>query len=340
MTGVPTLVRVSRRRTIGRAVALLAAAVTGLCIAAPASAQTPVGSLLIRAVTAPGESGARFTFVVTCSGEGDPLERTIDVQTTEGVGTGTLDGLPVDMACLVTDAPAAGWRVGTVNPQAFVPSAEGTAIDFAHVARPAAAAAKKAALRVIGRADKDSAPEGETVTYAIEVLGGAAPQQDVTVTDVVPANAEYVRGSAKCPAPCSAGFDAASNTVTWTLGSLGADAKASGLTFQARIRPLTVNPDGSLPGTVVLNSAVASSELTPATTSNEVKTIVVAVLGKKVVRPAPPAVVTKPTKPIAAAPAKPTLPATGPRDGMLAVAIGLIVAGAALLLSSRRWSAR
>lgn len=152
---------------------------------------------------------------------------------------------------------------------------------------PAAAAAP--GLSLIGRVDKDSAPVGEVVSYDFAVANtGNAAEGDVIVTDAVPPGLQYVAGSATCAPPCSAAYDADRAIVTWRLGSLPAGPEAR-LSFSARIRALTTNPDGSLPGTVILTAAVGSSAQTPAAASNEVRIVVVAVLGSKIVRRSSPA---------------------------------------------------
>ncbi|MEO6713040.1 MAG: hypothetical protein ABIM89_06380, partial [Mycobacteriales bacterium] len=218
----------------------------------------------------------------------------------------------------VITAPAASIEPGR--------AASGTVVHRLHVA-------PSAGLRVLSRVDKASAPVGDVVSYAIAITNRSDGVQDgVTVSDVVPANAEYVAGSASCPGPCRARYDVPTNTVTWRLGRLPAGAQVARLTFQVRIRPLTLNPDGSLPGTLVLNSAVASSIRTPATESNEVQTVVVAVLGTKLVRQRPPAIVS--------GPGAPTLPATGSETGLqLTLALALLAAGTALIAGERRYYA-
>lgn len=441
-------------------IACIAAALGAVAIAAPASAQAPSATFMIRATSTPPTQSATFTFDVSCTGDAAPIERTVSLITTNGVGASAVDGIPADMACVVIDRAPAGWHVETSNPQAVVTATEGTTVEFAHTApgpadmsivktsdpagasvtgatppdvprgstiryvltytnsgdQPADAvvadeipagtayaakvrcepactsaptvrgnrvsfpvkveghasgsvsyvvrvsedtadgdvigsgasvlpgraraaavqhrvAVPAAGLRVVGAVDKDSAPAGDVVRYAIEVTNrGSAAQRDVTVTDAVPGNATYVAGSATCAAPCRALYDKVQNTVTWHVDSLGADESVVGMSFAARIRPLVVNPDGSLPGTVVLNSAVASSDNTPAIESNEVQTVVVAVLGSKTVRGRSPA----------AAPAEvPTLPATGRGVGpLLAAALLLLVTGVAMLTAEREWNCR
>ena len=427
---------------------------------AAAAAGTATGSLVLRAITPPGAPRTPFKFVISCTGDAAPIERTVVVRVVDGLGAATVAGIPLDMACLVTDHPAAGWRVETANPQAAVASAAGTPVEFGHSA-PAAAtlslvktsdpdgayapgaapppvtrgslitytltyrnagdlpvtatvtdaipagtayaggvrclpacaspptvaagrirftvsagadetgilsyavkvaddaadgdvlgspaviepgpagsnavlhrvSVPRAGLRVTAAVDRDSAPAGAVIAYAIEVANrGSARQDGVTVTDAVPANADYVAGSATCAAPCQASYDAGNRSVTWRVGSLEADEIATGLSFLARVRAGSPDADGSLPATVVLDAAIASSTITRATPSNQVKTVAVAVLARKVVRPRPLVQVGAPA---------PTLPATGAPVGLLlAVGVGLVLAGSCVLSGERRLRCR
>ncbi|MDQ1710467.1 MAG: hypothetical protein QOG49_1852, partial [Frankiaceae bacterium] len=204
--------------------------------------------------------------------------------------------------------------------------------EFAHQPRKRTAAAPRPPLRLVGRTDKGSAAAGEIVGYSIDVTNAGPRADGVTITDAIPANTEYVAGSATCLAPCRAAYDSATNTLIWRIPSLAA-GRSSALSFRVRVLALTPRPDGSLPGTVLLNSAVGSASQTTATTSNEVRTVVLAVLGTKTVEQG---------RHIArGAPQRPALPVTGSRTGeLLPVALLLIAAGSALLLGERRYTAR
>ncbi|MEP7056104.1 MAG: hypothetical protein ABI912_12755 [Actinomycetota bacterium] len=446
-----------------RRMAFCAALVAGLCVTtfvAPAFAEETTGSLVIRALTTPADARARFSFGVSCTGDGSPFERTVVVATSGGSGTTTVAGIPVDMACLVIDRAPAGWRIETDNPQAAVASAGGTMVEFLHTAlaaqslsvvktsdpagastdgstppavqrgalityiltytnsgdlpadvtitdqiapgttyaghatcdrqcsRPAVPAggrirfampvparatgsvsyavrvAEDAAdgdvigaaatidpgnnrsgavlhrvavpaggLRVTLGADISSASPGAVVGYAIEVTNtGAADQSGVVVSQSVPTGAEYVAGSAGCAAvDCVAAYDAGPRRLTWKVGSLAAGETAGALSFRVRIKGLIANADGSLPGTIVVGRALASSTVTPATPSNAVTTVVVGVLGRKIVRGHPGQVIRA-----RSVPARPALPATGASIGLLlGLAAALVASGVALLAASR-----
>ena len=90
-----------------------------------------------------------------------------------------------------------------------------------------------------------------TLTYAITVTNdSAAAVSDVVVTDKVPAGLSYVTGSATEGGV----YNAETNTVTWTLSSLGTgDAKTKTLRFNATI------PEGITEYTTYTNTAVVKS---------------------------------------------------------------------------------
>jgi uncharacterized repeat protein (TIGR01451 family) len=133
-----------------------------------------------------------------------------------------------------------------------------------------------------------SAKYGDTLTYGLTASTlGDLDQHAVVVTDVVPDKTTYVAGSAACDTdPCTASYDAATNTVTWELGDM-AHGTSRHVTFKVTIDTPPENADGSLPSTVIVNSGVVASTETPETPSNEVRTPVTAVLGEKVVKPLP-----------------------------------------------------
>ena len=68
---------------------------------------------------------------------------------------------------------------------------------------------------------------GDILTYTIGWANnsvddrGAAQAADVTVTDVLPKGVNYVEGSAD-----GAAYDAATRTLTWSLGEQAAGARA------------------------------------------------------------------------------------------------------------------
>ncbi|HET7406529.1 MAG TPA: hypothetical protein VFJ21_05250, partial [Mycobacteriales bacterium] len=175
---------------------------------------------------------------------------------------------------------------------------------------------------------------GSTLTYGLNAVAtGTLNQTGVTVTDVVPTGTTYVAGSAKCLEPatsseCTTSYDAATKTVTWTLGSMAAGA-ARGLQFQVTIDTPAAQADGSIPATTITNVGNIKSDHTGVLPSNEVKTDVIAVLGEKTVKP--PVV----TPPPAVEPQK--LPFTGAPTSLQLGAGGLLLMlGAGLLMASRR----
>ncbi|MEO6711905.1 MAG: DUF5979 domain-containing protein, partial [Mycobacteriales bacterium] len=129
-------------RRASRSGAVAATSLIALAVVAGPAAATDepgLGSLVIRAVTAASAPSASFTFDISCTGDGEPVTRSVVIPTADGVGSATVDGIPLDMACLVHDSAPTGWRVQTTNPQAAVSSAAGTTVEFVHSA-PAVAA--------------------------------------------------------------------------------------------------------------------------------------------------------------------------------------------------------
>jgi len=164
--------------------------------------------------------------------------------------------------------------------------------------------------------DKDSAEIGEVVTYTITVASvGDEMQSGVVVTDLVPAGATYVDGSASCDAPCTAGFDIAGGAVVWQIGDLAVGATET-MTFQ-----VTVDP--TLQATILRNTAVAQAVGQAAIPSNEVRTVVTVVLGEVLIRPLP-------------APALPTTGSTTPYGAAIPIAVLMIVSGVAMTGCGRR----
>ena len=167
-----------------------------------------------------------------------------------------------------------------------------------------------------------SAQYGDTLTYSLTATAtGSLDQHSVVITDVVPTGTTYVAGSAACTGtPCTASFDAASNTVSWAVGDLAAGASRA-VSFQVTIDRPTPAADGGIPSTVIHNFGVVASVETPETPSNQVDTPVTAVLGVKVTRKPPVKV----------------LPFTGiPLTEGVAWAIGMVLLGAAVTAAARR----
>jgi len=135
--------------------------------------------------------------------------------------------------------------------------------------------------------DKANAAYGDVLNYGLTATNtGERPLHAVEVSDPVPDKTTYVAGSAKCPAPCTASYDAATNTVHYQIGDLAPGASFGDLTFQVTINRPTPAADGAIPATTIVNSGTTSSPPdVPSTPSNEVVTTVTAVLGVKIVLP-------------------------------------------------------
>lgn len=181
------------------------------------------------------------------------------------------------------------------------------------------------ALTLVKHVDKTSATFGSTLTYTFDAAStGDLDQTNVVVTDVVPAKTAYVNGSARCTdgGTCTASYDPATRTVTWSLGNIAAGAAARHMSFQVTITTPAFDSTVGLPAETIVNSGNVTSTETPSTPSNQVKTTVTAVLGVKVVRP-------------------PKLPFTGlplPLNVTLGAALSMIGAGIALTAVRRRRS--
>jgi len=152
--------------------------------------------------------------------------------------------------------------------------------------------------------DKAIANYGDTLLYTLTVSNpGAADLTGVVVTDPVPAGTTFV--SASNGGTLNAGV------VTWPARDLAAGASYT-LTWVARIVRPTAAADGAIARGLIVNSAAVDSNETAPSPSNEVRTIVAAVLGVKIVKP-------------------PTLPATGaPLAEAATLALALLLAGAGL----------
>jgi uncharacterized repeat protein (TIGR01451 family) len=95
-------------------------------------------------------------------------------------------------------------------------------------------------------ADGSTVERGDRIDYTLNYSNtGNGDADNAVITDVVPANTTYVAGSAACGAGCTATYDAASHTVTWSL-DIPASSNGS-VTFA-----VTVNSDAA-DGTVIDN---------------------------------------------------------------------------------------
>jgi uncharacterized repeat protein (TIGR01451 family) len=163
-------------------------------------------------------------------------------------------------------------------------------------------------VTIVKAVDQAEAEYGDTLTYTLHVTNpSAANLTDVVVTDAVPAGTTFVSASdgGTCDDPCT--------TVTWPARDM-ASGDTFDVTFKVTIDTPAAAADGSIPSSVILNTGEVDANETPKKPSNEVKTIVTAVQGKKIVKP-------------------PTLPQTGssvPIPQAVVLALGLLLAGAGL----------
>jgi len=179
------------------------------------------------------------------------------------------------------------------------------------------------ALTLVKHVDQTSAEYGDTLTYTFDAAAtGDLDQTAVVVTDVVPDGTTYVSGSAGCTdaGPCTTGYDAADRTVSWELGDIAHGSTPRKLVFKVTIDKPVFDPAVGHPGATVTNSGLIVSGETAETPSNKVETVIIQVLGVKVVRNPP------------------TLPFTGsglplPTAGAVA---SLLIAAGAMMASLRR----
>jgi uncharacterized repeat protein (TIGR01451 family) len=168
----------------------------------------------------------------------------------------------------------------------------------------------------------ETAEYGDTLTYSmVATATGTLDEQSVVVSDVVPDKTSYVSGSASCVAtPCTPSYDAATHTVHWALGDMTHGSSRT-VSFQVTIdKPATT---GSLPAETITNVGSVASTEDPSTLSNEVKTVVTAVLGLHITLPQTPV-------------AQPTLPVTGRNTGLLLlVGLALIGTGTVMTVCAR-----
>ena len=152
--------------------------------------------------------------------------------------------------------------------------------------------------------DKATANYGDTLLYTLTVTNpGAADLTGVFVADPVPAGTTFVSASD--------GGALNGGVIEWPGRDLASGGSFS-VTFTVTIDRPAAAADGAIPRGLILNSGVVGSDQTPTSPSNEVRTIVNAVQGVKIVKP-------------------PTLPATGsPIGEAVALALALLLAGAGL----------
>lgn len=192
-------------------------------------------------------------------------------------------------------------------------------------------------LTLVKRVAQSSAEYGDTLDYSFTAAAtGTSTQHNVVVSDVLPDGTTYADGSARCTdaGTCTASYDDATRTVTWSLGDIAAGSSRE-LGFSVTIDTPDYDPAVGLPAKVIHNVASIAADGFTAAPSNEVKTPLVAVLGVKVVRKPP----TKHDKPAVEPTSHSRLPFTGsnlPVWPATAIALMLITAGTGLTVTRRR----
>ena len=175
-------------------------------------------------------------------------------------------------------------------------------------------------LTLTKNVSKTSAEYGDVLVYTLEVAAtGNLDQTNVVVTDQVPTGTTYVDNSASCTSPCTA--SESGGVVTWTVGTLAAGAFTN-LTFQVTVDKPTPAADGSIPASTVVNDATGVSDQVSGVQSNQVKTVVIAVLGEKKSRRLPN-----------------VLPFTGlpfPLWPVLGLSLAMVMVGTALTIGMRQ----
>jgi uncharacterized repeat protein (TIGR01451 family) len=151
---------------------------------------------------------------------------------------------------------------------------------------------------------------GQTITYTLNYGNAAGDAAEVVLTETVPANTTFAGPAPwqNCPVGAPAG-----TVCTLTIGSLGPDAEGS-TTFDVTV-------DDQLPGgiTSIVNTAVLSAGYGGGSVSEVTSTPILA-----------------PTAPTTV-PAAPILPKSGAASRTpLVVAIALLMAGSALMITSAR----
>ncbi|MBK7541480.1 MAG: DUF11 domain-containing protein [Candidatus Competibacteraceae bacterium] len=108
-----------------------------------------------------------------------------------------------------------------------------------------------------------AADPGDALQYSIVLTNtSASPVNNVTLSDSIPANTEYVAGSSSPPGTFG------NDTLTVNVGTLNPSASAV-VTFQVRVNA------GTAAGTLIRNQAIVDSDQTVPTPSNQTETPVV-----------------------------------------------------------------
>jgi len=117
------------------------------------------------------------------------------------------------------------------------------------------------ALALVKTVAPSTSYPGTVVTYTLSYgNSGTAAAGSAVLTDVLPANLTYVQGSA-----VGASYNAAANTLTWSLGTLNAGVANLTRTFKATVSA-TAQPGATLTNTATLSADRA----TPATATADV----------------------------------------------------------------------
>jgi hypothetical protein len=289
---------------------------------------------------------ATFGYDVVCVLPGGDLRWTATgvTLTTDSAGDGsrTISGIPTGWSCTVDESGLPStWRFDSVTPAGTGTTSGAVTIAGTPVTVAFHNTQLFSGLSLAKSVDQTSVAYGGTLAYSLDVTAtGNQDETNVVVSDILPGydpaessgKTTYVGGSAVCSVTCTAAFDAATHTVTWTIASLASGQKAT-VSFQVTVDTPAAAADGSIPAETIRNVGAVLSTETPKTPSNVVTTTTTAVLGLKVTKP----VATPTVKPAA------VLPFTGsglPIGPASIVAVMLIGLGLAMSATRRKPSVR
>ncbi|MFL6238900.1 MAG: collagen binding domain-containing protein [Actinomycetes bacterium] len=130
-----------------------------------------------------------------------------------------------------------------------------------------------------------AAKYGDTLTYTLVATAtGTLDEHHAVVSDTVPTGTTYVDGSASCVGtPCSASYAGATRTVHWSLGDMS-HGSARTVRFAVTIDTPATDASGTVPSRTIRNVGAVATVEDPSTPSNQVRTVVTAVLGETFVR--------------------------------------------------------
>ncbi len=279
------------------------------------SCATPEGTVTVTKVLAEGSQPAGDTlFPVTVTCAAADYSRTFDLAVGQSA---TTQRLPAGTVCTVAENQPQGWDPPTYRPSATVTVQVCDNVEVRVVNNRPAPPAEVAGLTVTkANAPTGTVAPGDVIVYTLTTTAtGNVSQDGVTIADVIPDGVTYVAGSAVCiPAahtPCAVTYDSGSRLLTVMLGTM-APGDQLGVAFSVRVD--TTGTPTSVTNVGRVKSARAEA------TSNPVTNNVAAVLGEKI---------TKPGTGLAAT-------GSGPDPGeLLALALGLALAGLALTAASR-----